>query len=163
MLPLDCSHSCRDARVGRSRLHLARCPAAASSSDSSSTAASANGPKVSAAKFCPALLANVKSYVKVPLGVVQAQDETNDDLHTGEDGYVSCTYGHDPDGYRLTIVMHAGDVSKTRISRNAIGNRLPEKCATPRSTSTIDVRRLTLARRRHPARRLGRRDHGMDL
>lgn len=86
--------------------------AASSASDSSPAATSANGPKVSAAKFCPALLANVKPYVKVPLGIVQANDETNDDLHTGEDGYVSCTYGHDPDGYRLTIGMHAGDVSK---------------------------------------------------
>lgn len=85
---------------------------AASAADASPAATVASGPKVSAAKFCPALLAPVKTYVKVPLGIVMANDETNDDLHAGEDDYVSCTYGHDPDGYRLTISMHAGDVSK---------------------------------------------------
>jgi len=86
--------------------------AASAASDLPPAAAPASGPKISAAKFCPALLAKVKGYVKVPLDALEANDETNDAMHTGEDGYVSCTYGHDPDGYRVTIGMHAGDMSK---------------------------------------------------
>lgn len=88
----------------------ARC--ASHDADAASTPASsaASGPGVSAAKFCPALLPKVQSFVKVPLTTVQANDETNDDLHRGDDGYVSCTYGNDV--YRVTITMNAGDVSK---------------------------------------------------
>lgn len=75
-----------------------------------SGSAAAGGPTISAAKFCPALLPKVQSFVKVSLSILQANDETNDDLHTGDHGYVSCTYGHD--AYRVTTSMHAGDVSR---------------------------------------------------
>ena len=96
-------------------LMAARCgsdsaDAASASSNSPSADASASGPKVSAARFCPALLAKIQAYVKVPWGIVQANDETNDELHTADDGYVSCTYGHEGEGYRITTGMHAGDV-----------------------------------------------------
>jgi hypothetical protein len=85
--------------------------AASASSDSAPASSTASKPRVSAAKFCPALMPKVQSLVKVSLTIIQANDETNDDLHTGEDGYVSCTYGQPDQGYRITTGMHAGDVS----------------------------------------------------
>ncbi|MGH7648452.1 MAG: hypothetical protein ACREND_10070, partial [Gemmatimonadaceae bacterium] len=85
--------------------------AASASPDSAPSSAAAGGPKVSAAKFCPALMPKVQSLVKVSLSIIQANDETNDELHTGDAGYVSCTYGRQDQGYRITTGMHAGDVS----------------------------------------------------
>jgi hypothetical protein len=86
---------------------------AAPASGSAAAAASPGGPKILAAKFCPALLPKVKAFVKVPLDSIKlAQDETNDDLHAGDDGYVSCTFSHAQEGYVITTGMHAGDVSR---------------------------------------------------
>lgn len=85
----------------------------ASSTASGSSLSSAVGPKISAAKFCPALMPKVKAFVKVALdSIVMANDETNDDLHRGEDGYLSCTYGHATEGYVITVGMNSGDVSR---------------------------------------------------
>lgn len=85
----------------------------AASAASGSSPASTSGPKIYAAKFCPALFPKIKAYVKAPLdSIMQSGDAFNDDMHLGDVGYVSCTFGHAGQGYVVTVSMHAGDVSK---------------------------------------------------
>jgi hypothetical protein len=57
----------------------------------------------SAARYCAALLPSVQALVKVPLTVGSADDNTTDQIHTGEPGYASCVFTHD--AYRLTIIL----------------------------------------------------------
>lgn len=85
----------------------------ADSASAGAGASSASAPKITAAKFCPALLPKIKGYVKAPLdSIAQSNDAFNDDVHRGDEGYVSCTYGHAGQGYVVTVGMHAGDISR---------------------------------------------------
>lgn len=71
-------------------------PAAASSGSSE---ASSSDPK----KFCAALLPQVQALIKIPLTVLSADDSHTDNMHTGEEGYLSCVNGSGD--YRATVIM----------------------------------------------------------
>lgn len=81
--------------------------ASAAGPDASSVgAASGDSPTVSPTdpkKFCAALLPQVQALVKLPLTVMSADDSHTDDMHTGEEGYLSCVNGNG--GYRASVIM----------------------------------------------------------
>ena len=72
-------------------------PAAAAASGGFSSASS--DPK----QFCAALPPRVQALIKMPLTVMSADDSHSDDVHAGEEGYLSCVNGNG--SYRATVIM----------------------------------------------------------
>jgi hypothetical protein len=72
---------------------------APAASGSGTSSASATDPK----KFCAALLPQVQALIKLPLTVKSADDSHTDNMHTGDDGYLSCVNGNGD--YRATVTM----------------------------------------------------------
>jgi hypothetical protein len=82
-----------------------RSDADASPASTATTSTSSVDPK----KFCATLLPQIQTLIKIPLTVVSADDSHSDNMHMGEQGYLSCVNGSGD--YRATIIM-SGDPGK---------------------------------------------------